>query len=342
MIQPSSSSACGPKVACVCFNPLISPNKRQDNDDINAIWADPPPANALDVATLLKQFGSEVIITGFIPKDCTDKEYIDSKEQGFATQFIEIENFPRPKKHSTSSYSVNPFTIRDTEKEQFIELILKLAEQTYCILFTGDLPKSFTLQDFKVLIKRLRKRYARIFIEMNNKIINITGTYLNLTYQSLDRDFQTHSVAWLAEDRLQIYCTGDISSSNQRFEIEFLQFERLNPKHIRSAIFASLIFIMASNVMRHNDWMQSINNAYTETFRLMNNAACEYERNEVLDKQTMRLLSIPNIENLISDKDIVGYLAMVIIHTVSKDTLILPSDEESIHYLDYFSIEEVD
>ena len=332
-----------PKVVCVCFNPLINPNERQDDDDVDAIWTNPPPAHALDVASLLKQLGTDIIITGFIPKNLANKQLQNFKQQSFATEFIEIDNLSNTIDKSTASYSSNPFVVTDAEKKQFIELMIQFVEQqTHIILFTGDLPNNFTLQDFKILVKRLRGRNRCLFIEMNDKVVNVAGTYLDFIYQHLDRSFQTEKIAWLKKNKLELYCTGDISDSHQRFEIAFTPFERRNPKHTRSAIFATLIFIIATNSMHSKVFDKKISEAYKEAFRLMNSADSEHEKNEILDVQTMRLLNIKNTGDVISSENIMRYLASIIIHTVSEDTLVLPNKIEIESYQDYFSIENLD
>ena len=42
MMKSLCASTNKPKVVCVCFNPLINPNERQDDDDVDAIWTNPP------------------------------------------------------------------------------------------------------------------------------------------------------------------------------------------------------------------------------------------------------------------------------------------------------------
>lgn len=46
-----------PKVVCVNFSPLKESNNLEDNCDKVTLWKNPPRANALDVAKLLKQLG---------------------------------------------------------------------------------------------------------------------------------------------------------------------------------------------------------------------------------------------------------------------------------------------
>lgn len=343
MVETLSPSNLKPKVICVCFNPLINPNEYQDNDDVDSIWANPPPAHALDVAELLSQLDIDVILTGFIPKDCNDKLAENFVQQKFSTHFIEIDNFANTKKKSNVSYSTNPLTVTDSEKEQFINFMIQVLEQqTHSVLFTGDLPHNFTLQDFKTLIQRLRKRNSELFIEMNNKVVGIVGTCIAFTYQPLDKYHHYRNIAWLKESKLEIFLDNRISNSCQRFELTFTSFERRNPRHVRSAIFSNLIFRTATAVMHSNSFHKKIQVGYTKILQTMNKTDCEYQKNEAIDIQTMQLLNIKNNEEIVSDEEILESLATQIIHAVSQDSLILPTKLDMNIYQDYFSIKNLD
>lgn len=329
-----------PKVICVCFNPLVNPNESQSNDDVDAIWANPPPAHALDVAELLSQLDIDVTLTGFLPKGCINKQEQYCLQEKFTTQFIEINNFSS---NESSPYSTNPFVVTDVEKEQFIALMIRFVEQqVHSVLFTGDLPYNFNLQDFKVLIKRLRKRNSELFIEMNEKVLGIVGTCVSITDQHLDTQHRYKRMAWLQDNRLEILFDNRISDSYDRFEIAFASFEKRNPRHIRSAIFAYLIFVTANALMHNNTFHKKIQMAFTKVFQMMNSANCEYQKRESLDLRTMQLLNVSSPENIVSDEDIVKGLAIQIIHAVHQDHLILATALDISSYQDYFSIKNLD
>ena len=341
MTNSLTSTGGKPLITCVCFSPHSESTKHDDTEDKEALWVKPPPANALDVAILLRQLGNDVILTGFMPKE----QFIDDEQKwdslGIRSQFIAIDNAPTVKANESSHNAISqvPLTVVEEEKALFNEQMMSLAEQSDCLLLTGDLPKGYTLQDFINLVKRLYKRNSYIFVEMTEKIIHLVHTHRPFLHNSnQDSLISMDTVVWSEDKRFKFLYNTNKPDNGDWTEVAFSYFEANNPKHIRTAIYAILISLTAVRVQSDKAWMSDVHKAYKNIFAKTRNAESIEEENKVMDEGIVDLLSILPADEQLSNEDIARYMAVLIIHCVMKDTIVLPTPTEAMGYQSYFEI----